>query len=448
MIPNSDKVVHVFNQNSSNVWSVLHNVIDSYLQEEPFFVFDIGDLITKFRIWKKLFPRVEPFYAVKCNSSPMVLEILSVLGTGFDCASKGEIKKVMSLGVDPRRIIFANPAKPASHIRYAASVQVAKMTFDNESELYKIKNFYPNSKLVIRIRSDDDSALCQLGIKFGCDPILEAPVLLKLAQQLELDVIGVSFHVGSGCRNPEAFRKALLACKSVFNLAESYGFRFNFLDIGGGFPGGKTSLISEIADVVNKTLDEEFADESLKIIAEPGRYFVMSAYTLACQIYSIRHLSNDLEKSQTGSKQHTMYYINDGVYGSFNCILYDNQKIVPIIFDKKFQYDSDLIDSSIWGPTCDGLDQVVDHVLMPSMSVGDWLIFENMGAYTLTAASEFNGFPVPRILTIVDENVWRSLKNLIPFDTRRFIEENGLNFKLDFDSGHSSDDNILVEETF
>ena len=76
----------------------------------------------------------------------MLLEVLSLLGTGFDCASKGEIKKVMSLGVAPDKIIFANPAKPASHIRYAASVQVSKMTFDNESELHKIKTFYPNSK--------------------------------------------------------------------------------------------------------------------------------------------------------------------------------------------------------------------------------------------------------------------------------------------------------------
>ena len=62
MIPSSDKVVHVFNQNSSKVWNVLHDVIDSYLQEEPFFVFDIGDIVNKFKMWKKLFPRVEPFY--------------------------------------------------------------------------------------------------------------------------------------------------------------------------------------------------------------------------------------------------------------------------------------------------------------------------------------------------------------------------------------------------
>ena len=186
----------------------------------------------------------------------------------------------------------------------------------------------------------------------------------------------------------------------------------------------------------------------MKIIAEPGRYFVRSAYTLACQIYSRRHLGCTDQSRSKQTDEHTMYYINDGVYGSFNCILYDNQKIRPIIFDKKYNCVTDRVDSSIWGPTCDGLDQVVDHVSMPPMGIGDWLIFENMGAYTLTASSEFNGFPKPKILTIVDENVWFSLKNLTGFDENRFVEENGLNFKLDNDSGHSSDDNILVEENF
>ena len=101
--------------------------------------------------------------------------------------------------------------------------------------------------LVIRIRSDDESAICQLGIKFGCDPVTEAPALLKLAKQLELNVIGVSFHVGSGSRNPLAFCKALWACKSVFDVAERYGFSFKFLDIGGGFPGGQNPLIAEVS---------------------------------------------------------------------------------------------------------------------------------------------------------------------------------------------------------
>lgn len=85
--------------------------------------------------------------AVKCNDSLTVLEVLAAMGAGFDCASKSEINKVLSLGaIDSNRIIFANPAKPASHIRHAALMNVATMTFDNETELHKVKKLYPNAK--------------------------------------------------------------------------------------------------------------------------------------------------------------------------------------------------------------------------------------------------------------------------------------------------------------
>lgn len=86
--------------------------------------------------------------AVKCNDSQLVLSVLAALGTGFDCASKAEIAKVTDLGVDTSRIIFANPTKMASHIRYAAANNVHTMTFDNECELYKVKSLHPNARWV------------------------------------------------------------------------------------------------------------------------------------------------------------------------------------------------------------------------------------------------------------------------------------------------------------
>jgi hypothetical protein len=67
---------------------------------------------------------------------------------------------------------------------------------------------------------------------------------------------------------------------------------------------------------------------------------------------------------------------------------------------------SKLVPSSLWGPTCDGLDQVVEKALLPVMSVGDWIIFEDMGAYTLPVASPFNGFPVPEVHVVADESIW------------------------------------------
>lgn len=115
-------------------------------QEEPFYVFNIGDIVKKHQIWIEKMPRVIPHYAVKCNDNEVVLATLAALGTSFDCASKAEINKILSLGVNPERIIFANPTKPKAHIRYATSVNVKTMTFDCDIELQKIKVLCPDAK--------------------------------------------------------------------------------------------------------------------------------------------------------------------------------------------------------------------------------------------------------------------------------------------------------------
>jgi hypothetical protein len=52
------------------------------------------------------------------------------------------------------------------------------------------------------------------------------------------------------------------------------------------------------------------------------------------------------------------------------------------------------------------MDQVVEKALLPVMSVGDWIVFEDMGAYTLPVASPFNGFPVPKVHVVANESIW------------------------------------------
>jgi ornithine decarboxylase len=115
-------------------------------QDEPFYVFNIGDIVKKHQTWIEKMPRVVPHYAVKCNDNDVVLATLAALGTSFDCASKAEINKILTLGVNPERIIFANPTKPKSHIRYASIVGCKTMTFDCDIELQKIKAICPDAK--------------------------------------------------------------------------------------------------------------------------------------------------------------------------------------------------------------------------------------------------------------------------------------------------------------
>lgn len=376
-------------------------------QEEPFLVADLADIVYKYKIWKLRMPRIQPFYAVKCNDAPAVLHLLAALGTGFDCASKAEIENVLSIGVEPSRIIYANPCKTRSFIKHAASVGVDLMTFDNEIELHKVKILHPQAQLVIRIRVDDSSAVCRLGLKFGCD-MEDVPHLLEVAKELGLNVVGVSFHVGSGCQDSGAYRTAVASCRQVFDIATEIGFSMDLLDIGGGFPGSKGPYISfeEIANVVNQSLDEHFPpDCGVKIIAEPGRYFVASAFTLCTNIIAKREIV-----SEEDNEPCCMYYVNDGVYGSFNCLIFDHAEVQPVpLIDPT---DRPLQKCSVWGPTCDSLDRILETITLPSLNVGEWILFENMGAYTVCAASTFNGFQKPVIKCILPLHVLTYLQQL------------------------------------
>lgn len=259
------------------------------------------------------------------------------------------------------------------------------------------------SRLVLRIRCDAKKAQCPLGDKFGCDPKLEAPLFLVTAKNLGLNVVGISFHVGSGCGDPPVFRKAIAAARELFDYAATLGYNLSLLDIGGGFPGDTGTDISVIADVVNAALEDYFppGDDNVEIIAEPGRFFVSSAYTLGVTVHSKHEVLGP-----DGNITHVKYFVNEGLYGSFNCILFDHQVVTPQVLDRNPSASEEQrapgIKCSIWGPSCDGLDKICDNLVLPQLSLGDVIVFPNMGAYTLTIATTFNGFPNPRVMYFVE----------------------------------------------
>lgn len=228
-----------------------------------------------------------PFPAVKCNPDPVVLHLLSLLGTGFDCASYSEISNVLSLPnpPSPESIIFANPCKPASFIRHARELHVDAMTFDNTDELIKIAKLHPQAKLVLRMLTDDSKSLCRLGLKFGA-PVDSCLALLTLAKTLGLSVIGVSFHVGSGCKDPQMFDDAILRARKVFDMGREVGYDFGLLDVGGGFE--KENFVA-MAGVLNEALERHFpAADGVRVIGEPGRFLVSTAFTLATNVVARR----------------------------------------------------------------------------------------------------------------------------------------------------------------
>lgn len=268
------------------------------------------------------------------------------------------------------------------------------MTFDSTDELYKIKKLFPSAELFLRIMTDDSSSLCRLSMKFGA-PLDTIDGLLALARQLDLIVVGVSFHVGSGASDPLAFRKAVQDARLVFDQAVSHGYSLRTLDVGGGFC---TETFEPMAAVLSEALDE-YMPTNVSIIGEPGRYYVASAFTLACNVIARRTIEN----ANTGEKSY-MLYMNDGLYGNFSSIMFDHQHPVAQVLHSSETLLYDTVSASqcsdvngteytIFGPTCDGIDRITDSIRFEHiLDVGDWLYFEEMGAYTKCSATRFNGF--------------------------------------------------------
>lgn len=306
------------------------------------------------------------------------MRLLAALGTGFDCASKAEIQQVLNIGVNPSRIVFANPCKTASYIRYAAEQDVRNMTFDNAEELYKVKKFFPHARLFLRILTDDSKSLCRLSLKFGA-PLDSTRHLLELAKELRLNVVGVSFHVGSGSYDPTAFATAVRDARLVFDEAAAVGYDLRTLDVGGGYGNDN---FEAIASVLGPAIDEYFPS-SIRVIAEPGRYYVSSAFTIATHVIARRTVPADSFSRDPSY----MLYLNDGVYGNFSGIMFDHQKPIPRVLKHGSEYfyeslpaDSQLTKYSVWGPTCDGIDCVSASCFLPEvLEVGDWLYFSDMG---------------------------------------------------------------------
>ncbi|KAK3743331.1 hypothetical protein QZH41_013903 [Actinostola sp. cb2023] len=396
-------------------------------KDDGFYMMNMERTITIYRKWCELLPRIRPFFAIKANPDPVLVRQLHLLGTGFDCASKSEIELALSVGSKPSDIIYAHPCKKPSYISIAAKRGVSMMTFDSKEELFKIKELYPDAELLIRFRPTCKDALYEVnGFKFGA-AVEDCSDILAVAKDLGLNIIGVSFHVGTCCFNEMSFVKSIQSSRNIFDqavsrlhidkcdrptihkavlsflLQEKLGFSFSILDIGGGFPGkdSQDALFEKMCHVINHSLEQNFpVSTGVKIIAEPGNYFACSPFKLVTNVIAVKEITKKqiqgggenppMRFTEDDPDNGYMYYIDDGVFGSFSELLYNPDiKYTPLTINKTSEAN---YPSSIWGPYCDVIDFVNRDSRLPKLSVGDWLYFDNFGAYTSATSSSFNGF--------------------------------------------------------
>jgi ornithine decarboxylase len=405
--------------NTYDTYDIIKDLLANNNSIYGFYVVNLAEVVNSYNKWMELLPNITPYYAVKCNPDPVLIETLARLDCGFDCASENEIKiindifedineanDIINANENSSRIIFANPCKMPSHISFASDYKVNLMTFDCEDEIFKIRSSHPCAKLVLRLAVDDSQSLCKFNEKYGCD-LSDVDDLLHLAKMSRLEVVGFSFHVGSGCLDPTKFYSAIKDCRTAYDIALKRGMQISLIDIGGGFPGEEKKIkFSDIAEQINKGIDEFFKPEierlenensndsetiiepkTIQFISEPGRYFAQKSHVLVLNVIGKKIKYSDPEKKII---KHINYTVNDGMYGSFNCIHYDYAEVTIIPFNKRS--DSKVYKSTVFGPTCDSIDVIFKETDLPELYTGDKVYVENFGAYTISASSEFNGF--------------------------------------------------------
>lgn len=357
----------------------------------PLLVLSLEQIEKNYRLLRTHLPRVKVFYAIKANPHRRILELMRDLGSNFDVASDGEIMELSSLGVDGSRMIYANPMKTVNGLRACRNAGVGKMTFDSAGEIDKMARECPGATVLLRIRIDNSSAHVDLNKKFGASREQALELLLK-ARDAGLDAAGIAFHVGSQTTSADPYLYALDIAREIFEEAAAAGMQLRIMDIGGGFPIPEPKVrfnLQEMLNQINARLDEDFP--GVEIWAEPGRFICGTAVNLITSVIGV---------TERGGQP--WYFLDEGLYGTFSGVLFDQWDFKLISFKEGEQ-----VAATFAGPSCDSLDIMFRGKMTVRQEEGDLILVPICGAYTSASATTFNGFSKANFV------VWEDVKKTL-----------------------------------
>jgi ornithine decarboxylase len=355
--------------------------------DTPFLVTDCEEVERRFDAFTRAMQGIRPYFALKCNAAVTVLRTLAERGAGFEIASVYELEPLETVGVRAKDVLFSNTVKPEKHIREAVARGVWRFAFDSEGELSKLAAAAPGSAVYVRLDVEDSHSLFPLSRKFGTSAD-EAIRLLRKAIELGLRPYGLTFHVGSQCTDPFMYSRAIERCGLVMRRLEQFGIRIEMLNIGGGMPATYADPVPDIGavgDAVSRAVARLPYCPS-HLAAEPGRYLVAESSVLAASVIGIARRDGE----------RWAYLDVGGFNGLMEAIQTGGRWLFPM---RTSRIDDDVAPPAsfiVTGPSCDSSDTMFYGVDLPeTLKVGDRLYIGSAGAYTLSYASNFNGFPPP-----------------------------------------------------
>ncbi|MGH6917077.1 MAG: type III PLP-dependent enzyme, partial [Geminicoccaceae bacterium] len=359
----------------------MRSLIDALRPDCPVFCIRPAVIAAAAASFRKHFPG-KVLYAVKCNPHPLVLAALRRGGIRhYDVASLPEIALVKSQH-EGSALYFMHPVKRRSSIKEAFDrFGVRHFAVDHGDELDKvIEETGEGLTITVRIETARRAdSFYDFSDKFGAG-VGEAADLLRTAAGLGCRT-GLGFHVGSQCLEPRAFGEALDRAGEVMARA---GVRPDCIDVGGGFPASYPGLdappLEHFVATIRAGLERIGAGPDVELLAEPGRALVASGCSLLTQV--------QLRKGDR-------LFLNDGIFGCLSEQIDCDYRLPTAVFRSNGELSSTLRPFRLFGPTCDAVDALASPWELPEdVGAGDWLEIKAIGAYSIAAASHFNGFAV------------------------------------------------------
>ena len=329
-----------------------------------------------------------PMYAVKANPTVQVLDQVWAAGIRhFDTASIGEIELVKTRFPEATCHYMSPLRLPGAGAEAYKRYGIRDFVIDSDYELDKLLRETDSAKdlrVFVRLAATLGGALLELSSKFGTTPE-DAARLLKRVQSAGVTP-ALTLHVGSQCLSSFSYAQAVDIARRAMKLS---GVDVRVLDIGGGFPaayaGSQIPPPHWYFDTIKEALEQFPGHDKMEIWCEPGRALVAEAVSVVTQVIMRRK---------------DKLYINDGVYGSFDEITipgfdedYPARAMMLDARGKVRPRTGTMIPFRMYGPTCDTMDVLPRPVPLPdAIEPGDFIVFDSMGAYTMSSRTHFNGF--------------------------------------------------------
>ncbi|MBM4462841.1 MAG: type III PLP-dependent enzyme [Chloroflexi bacterium] len=364
----------------------LQKAVGEILEREgtPALVMDKRAIRERYREFCREFSKARIYYALKANPHPGLVELLHEIGCQFEISSQGELELLLGMGISIRSIISSNPVKDPAFIRSAYASGIHVFAFDSFSEVEKLSKLALGSQVYVRLSVPNEGSEWPLSKKFGVEAE-QAAGLLAEAQERGLKPQGIAFHVGSQCTRAATWAKAIQKSRAVWDMAASKGVELKALNIGGGFPIEYTRSVpslAEIARVVEESLARAFPG-GVEVLVAPGRALVGDSGILGATVVA--------KAEREGER---WLYLDVGV---FNGLM---EAVGGIRYSLRTSKRGRSKKWVLAGPSCDSFDVICNEAELPEVGIGDRVYFLSAGAYTTAYASQFDGFPIPKVYFI------------------------------------------------